>query len=147
MLIQSVHKHPRRTGEDGYTLLEVLVVLGITVLLAAVVGPRVMNYFSKAKHDTAQIQLTALANAVELYFLDVGKYPAQDKGLVALVEAPAGESSWHGPYLQKKDGLIDPWGQPYRYGAPGKHGPYDLYSFGEDNAEGGDAENRDIQNW
>jgi general secretion pathway protein G len=135
-----------RKNEAGYTHLEVLVVLGITVLLAAVVGPRLMQHFGKAKHDTAQIQLKSIATALS-NSMDIGHYPSTDVGLQALVATPTGESVWNGPYLQKRDGLLDPWRQPYRYALPGQHGPYDLYSLGRDNSEGGEGEDADIHNW
>jgi general secretion pathway protein G len=135
------------SSDDGYTLLEILVVLGITVLLAAVVGPRVIEHFSRAKHDTARIQLNNIQTALELYFMDVGTYPSSETGLQALIAKPSGLVRWNGPYLQKAEGLADPWQNPYRYAAPGTHGAYDLYSLGRDNAEGGEDENADIRNW
>jgi general secretion pathway protein G len=137
----------RSHNEAGYTLLEILVVLGITVLLAAVVGPRVIEYFGRAKHDTARIQLNNIQTALELYFMDVGAYPASETGLQALIAKPSGLARWNGPYLQKAEGLADPWQNPYRYALPGKHGAYDLYSLGRDNAEGGEDDNADIRNW
>lgn len=137
----------RMGAEDGYTLLEILVVLGITVLLAAVVGPRVIQHFGKAKHDTARIQLNNITTALELYYMDLGKYPPPEPGLQALVTKPSSETKWNGPYLQKAEGLIDPWQNTYRYVFPGQHGAYDLYSLGGDNAEGGEGDDADIRNW
>lgn len=136
-----------REGEAGYTLLEVLVVLGITVLLAAVVGPRLMQYFGKAKHDTAGMQLKNIETALELYYMDVGQYPPAELGLGALVAPPNGVARWSGPYLQKADGLLDPWQQTFVYVFPGEHGNYDLYSLGRDKLEGGDGEDADIRTW
>jgi general secretion pathway protein G len=137
----------RKTSEDGYTLLEVLVVLGIIVLLSAVVGPRLIGYFSKAKHDAARLQLNSVVNALELYYMDVGTYPPADKGLDALMTRPESETRWAGPYLTKSAGLTDPWGQTYIYRYPGQHGPYDLFSLGRDGKEGGEGEDRDVVNW
>jgi len=134
-------------SEAGYTLLEVLVVLGITVLLAAVVGPRLMQYFGKAKHDTAGMQLKNIETALELYYMDVGQYPSAEAGLQALIAAPNGVIRWSGPYLQKQDGLLDPWQQAFVYVAPGQHGNYDLYSLGRDKLDGGEGEDADIRNW
>lgn len=136
-----------RESEAGYTLLEVLVVLGITVLLAAVVGPRLMQYFGKAKHDTGGMQLKNIETALELYYMDVGQYPAAEAGLGALIVAPNGVARWNGPYLQKNEGLIDPWQQAFVYVFPGQHGNYDLYSLGRDKLEGGEGEDADIRNW
>lgn len=93
----------RRESEAGYTLLEVLVVPGITVLLAAVVGRRLMQYFGKAKHDKS------IETALELHYMDVGQYPPAELGLQALVATPNGFARWNGPYLQEQDGLHDPW--------------------------------------
>lgn len=140
-------KARRRQSELGVTLLEVLVVLGIIVLLATVVGPRVVGYFSKAKTDTAQLQLNALVSAVELYALDMGSYPPQEPGLQALVTPPVERGSWNGPYLAKSDGLKDPWGRDYRYRIPGDHGPFDIYSLGRDDTDGGEGEDRDVVSW
>jgi general secretion pathway protein G len=117
------------------------------VLLAAVVGPRVIQHFGKAKHDTARIQLNNITTALELYYMDLGKYPPMEPGLLALVTKPSSETRWNGPYLQKADGLTDPWQNAYRYAIPGQHAAYDLYSLGGDNAEGGDGEGADIRNW
>lgn len=86
-------------ADDGFTLLELLVVLGIIVLLAGLVGPRVLNYFSEAKSQTAQVQIGNISSALELYYLDAGTYPSQDAGLEALVEKPADAQYWRGPYL------------------------------------------------
>ena len=136
-----------RPRDEGFTLLELLVTLGIVVMLAAVVGPRVLGYFSQAKSQTAQIQLNNVASALELYYLDAGSYPPQEVGLGALMKAPAGAETWNGPYLKKESGLKDPWGRPYRYKFPGEHGDFDVYSYGLDNAEGGSGENADVTSW
>lgn len=136
-----------RESEAGYTLLEVLVVLGITVLLAAVVGPKLMQYFGKAKHDTAGMQLKNIETSLELYYMDVGQYPSTELGLGALVVPPNGVARWNGPYLQKDGGLLDPWQQAFIYVFPGEHGNFDLYSLGRDKLEGGGGEDADIRNW
>ncbi len=131
----------------GYTLVEVLVVLGIIAMLTAVVGPRLLTYFGEAKVDTAKLQINQLSSAVELYYLDTGGYPSAEAGLSALVSKPAGAARWSGPYLKKADGLIDPWGRPYIYRSPGEHGDFDILSLGRDNAKGGDGEDLDIGSW
>jgi general secretion pathway protein G len=138
---------PRHSANDGFTLLELLVVLGIIALLAALVAPQVIRYLSDARSETASAQLKNIESAIELYFLDNGTYPIAGSGLTALVTAPAGSTSWRGPYLKKQDGLLDPWGKPFVYKAPGEHGAYDLYSFGRDGKEGGEGEDKDIVSW
>lgn len=135
----------RRPGA-GFTLIELLVVLAILGLLAGLVGPRVLNQLGGAKSKTVAVQIKDLESAAELFRLDVGRFPSNQEGLEALVTKPATANGWNGPYLRK--GLpADPWGNPYRYANPGKHGDVDIYSFGADNAPGGDGENADIGNW
>lgn len=146
------HSNPQRTsrsassGEDGFTLLELLVVLGIIVLLATIVAPQVLRYLGKARTDTARAQISAISSAVELYALDAGSYPPQQLGLQALIQPPAGQARWHGPYLKSAAGLIDPWGRPYRYKVPGRAGTFDVFSLGRDNAPGGTDEDQDVTN-
>lgn len=133
--------------ELGFTLLELLVVLAIMGLLAAIVGPQVIKYLGSSRSQTAQIQVKNVAAALELYRLDAGSYPSPDQGLAALVTAPASAPAWNGPYLPQASALVDPWGQPYRFAAPGKHGEVDVFSYGSDKAEGGSGEARDVGNW
>lgn len=137
----------RQIRDRGFTLIELLVVLVILGLIASVIGPRVVGYLAGAKSDTAKLQIEELGAALDLYKLEIGRYPTTDEGLQALVQAPAGASGWRGPYLKKKVVPKDPWGNPYRYAAPGQHGVYDIYSFGADNRQGGDDENKDILSW
>jgi general secretion pathway protein G len=132
--------------ERGFTLIELMIVLFILGLLAALVAPRLMGRVGKAKQKTAQAQIQLLATALDLFHLDVGRYPNEDEGLKALREKQDSLPSWGGPYLDKSV-PNDPWGRPYVYKFPGQHGPYDLYSLGADGAEGGDGENQDITNW
>lgn len=131
----------------GFTLIELLVVLVILGLLAALAGPRVMKYLGGAKSDTAKLQVEELASAMDLYKLEVGRYPTTEEGLEALVKAPGGVTGWNGPYLKKKEVPKDPWGNSFHYAAPGQHGAFDLYSLGADNQEGGEGENKDLVNW
>ncbi|MEI2386922.1 type II secretion system major pseudopilin GspG [Breoghania sp. JC706] len=136
-----------RRGRRGFSLLEVLVVLAIIALVASVVGPRAISYFSRAKTKTAALQIKEIESALELYFLDTGRYPGEDAGLSALVSAPPAETRWNGPYLKQASALTDPWNRPYRYRYPGQHAEFDVYSFGRDGSEGGTGEDADIGNW
>lgn len=131
----------------GFTLIELLVVLVILGLLAGLVGPQVLRYLGSAKSDTAMLQIEELGAGLDLYHLEVGRYPTTEEGLKALVEQPAGVTAWNGPYLKKKRVPVDPWGNEYQYRSPGEHGMYDLYSLGGDNLEGGESENADIVSW
>ena len=136
---------PGRTG--GFTLIELLVVLMILGLLAGLVGPRVLKYMGGAKSDTARLQIEEFGAGLDLYHLEVGRYPTTEEGLEALSRAPTGVDNWNGPYLKKKTIPMDPWGRPYRYRSPGENGDYDLYSLGRDNADGGEGEDEDIVSW
>jgi len=132
------------SAEDGYTLLELLVVLAILGLLVALAAPRVMSYFSRSKTSAAQVQIASIETALDLYRLDVGDYPAADQGLKALVDQPTGVDAWHGPYLTRRDGLNDPWGRPYLY-APSTNGAQPVVSsLGADGKVGGEGEDADI---
>ena len=140
-------KADRRRHEHGLTLIELLVVLLILALIAAFAVPRVLSYLGGARSSAAGIQIERLGGILDLYRLDNGRYPETNEGLEALVNAPTGSERWNGPYLKKADSLIDPWGQPYEYRAPGDHGEYDLFTLGADEAEGGDGEDADITSW
>jgi general secretion pathway protein G len=131
---------------DGFTLLELLVVMVIIGLLAGYVAPRYFSQIGKSEVKAARAQIDAFEKALETYRLDVGHYPTTEQGLDALNKQPAGEVKWHGPYL-KKTVPADPWGNPYIYRYPGQHGDYDLYSYGRDGKAGGAAEDVDITNW
>lgn len=136
-----------QNSRAGFTLLELLVVMVILGLLAAVATPQVMNYLGRAKSDAAAIQLERLSAVLDLYRLDVGRYPSQDEGLEALVVTPANAERWNGPYVTSRDSIVDPWGQVYVYRFPGDHGAYDLFTLGSDRSEGGDGEDRDVTSW
>ncbi|MBL8658924.1 MAG: type II secretion system major pseudopilin GspG [Rhodospirillales bacterium] len=134
--------------EAGFTLLEVLVVLVILGLIAAVIaGPQVFKILGTAKSETAKMQIERIGGALDLYRLEIGRYPTDQEGIAALVEPPAGVPRWNGPYLKKKDSVVDPWGHVYVYRMPGEHGEYDLYTLGSDNTEGGEGEAADVTNW
>ncbi len=106
-----------------------------------------MKHLSKAKSETAKIQVDALTAAVSYFQIDTGRLPTNEEGLKVLIQAPTNEPKWDGPYVQKQDSLIDPWGNPYLYKHPGKHRDVDIYSLGSDGKEGGEGDARDIGNW
>jgi general secretion pathway protein G len=134
-------------GVAGFTLMELLVVLGIIALLAALVAPQVIRYLSDARSGAAKVQVKNIESALELHYLDVGQYPSVENGLQSLVSPPPNLPNWKGPYLKTVEGLKDPWGKPYLYQAPGEHGVFDLSSLGRDGKPGGEGEDRDIVNW
>ncbi len=136
-----------RRWRKGFTLIELLVVLVILGLLASLAGPKVIGYLGGAKSDSAKLQIEEFGAALDLFKLETGRYPTTQEGLQALVQAPPNVTGWNGPYLKKKTVPKDPWGNEYRYVSPGQHGLYDLSSFGADNREGGEGENRDLTNW
>ena len=131
---------------DGFTLLELLVVIVILGLLAGYVAPRYFAQVGKSEIKVAQAQIEGLGKALDQYRLDTGHYPSTEQGLAALMERPSSEAKWDGPYL-KKALPPDPWGKPYMYRSPGEHGEYDIYSYGKDGQAGGSNENVDIVSW
>ena len=133
-----------RRRRAGFTLIELLVVLVILGLLAGLVGPRVVGYLGSARSDTATTQIEQLSAALELYYLDVGRYPSTETGLDSLIKKPGNVDRWHGPYLNKPQVPLDPWGNPYLYRYQAQAQKFELYTLGADKAEGGDGENRDI---
>ena len=132
---------------QGFTLIELLVVLVILGLIAGLVGPQVLRYTGSAKSETAKLQIEELGAGLDLFHLEVGRYPTTAEGLQALVEQPTGISGWNGPYLKKKNVPDDPWGNPYHYRSPGEQNVYDLYSYGSDNMEGGEGNDADVVSW
>jgi len=136
-----------RQHVHGFTLIEMLVVLGIIALLATLVAPQVLRYLSKAKTDTAAAQLKNLQGAIELYSFDTGGYPSPEDGLASLLSPPTDSSGWNGPYLRSAEGLRDPWNRAFSYRFPGSHGDYDLFSYSLDGTEGGEGENGDVTSW
>jgi general secretion pathway protein G len=133
-----------RARRSGFTLVELLVVLAILALLAGIVGPRVLGQLGGAKSKTAAVQIADLEKTLELFKLDVGRYPTAEEGLEALVKKPANATAWSGPYL--KGGVpADPWNHPYLY-KPGAGGTFEILSLGADGTPGGEGENVDIRN-
>ena len=135
----------QRRTQHGFTLLELLVVLVVLGLLAGIVAPRYFSQLGRSEAKVARAQIEGLAKALDLYRLEIGRYPSSEQGLQALVSAPSDEARWSGPYLQKKV-PDDPWGHAYIYRYPGENGEYDLLSLGKDGQPGGDGENAEIAN-
>lgn len=133
-------------NNQGFTLLELLVVMVIIGLLAGYVAPRYFAQVGKSEVKIAKAQVDAFEKALETYRLDTGRYPTTEQGLQALMTAPAGEAKWQGPYL-KKAVPPDPWGQPYAYRYPGEHYDFDLFSLGQDGKPGGKGADADVTNW
>jgi len=143
---------PGRTATpQGFTLIEILVVITVIGLLAALVGPRILGRVSEAKTATAKAQVELLSTALDNYRLDNGGYPSTEQGLVALQEKPTREpipANWRGPYL-KRNIPLDPWGRPYIYRSPGEHDPNgnDLSTLGKDGQPGGEGDDADVTSW
>ena len=138
-------KEKKTRQEGGFTLLELLVVMAILGMLAALVGPQVLNQLGGAKSKSARIQIRDLEQALELYRLDVGRYPSSEDGLSALVARPEDIRGWNGSYLKKSEVPADPWGNEYVYRLLDT-GLYELVSYGSDGVPGGSGESQDIEN-
>ena len=138
-----------RVSAQGFTLMEIMVVVVIVGILAALVAPAVVRQLDKASATAAKQHITTIEKAVEMFRMDAMRYPSTDEGLQALMEAPSDPAireRWHGPYLHK---VVpdDPWGRPYIYTSPGREAKYDVYSLGADGAPGGEGTDADILNW
>ena len=143
--IFNIKKSLQSRRSSGFTLIELLVVLVILTLLAGLVGPKVLDQLGGAKSKTAKIQISEIEQSLDLFKLDVGRYPTDAEGLRALVEKPATAQGWTAPYLKK--GLpTNPWGAAYLYRNPGRNGGPDVFSLGADGKPGGDGENADVYN-
>ena len=147
LLSRRRQKSVRRLAEQGFTLIEMLVVISIIALIMSLVGPRVLNFLGESKVKAARIQIEGLTSALDLYALDTGQYPSNSEGLEALMQRPGSVPSWSGPYLKGNVVPKDPWGKPYIYRAPGQHGAYDILSYGADGQEGGTGAAADITSW
>jgi general secretion pathway protein G len=140
---QLLNPHQRHRLARGFTLLELLVVLVVLGLLVSIVGPRYFSQLGKSEGKAAQAQIASISKALDMYRIDLGKYPTTEQGLAALSVAPANEPRWRGPYLAKAV-PPDPWGRAYIYKAPGDTAEFDLLSYGKDGSPGGTEENADI---
>ena len=138
-------------NKNGFTLIEIMVVIVILALLAALVGPKLMGRTDDAKITDARVQIKNIETALKLYKLDSGSYPSTEQGLSALVTIPTvgviPKGYKDGGYLESKKVPKDPWSNDYLYISPGEHGDYDLFSYGADGAKGGEGKNVDITSW
>ena len=133
----------RRTA--GFTLIELMIVIAILGLMAYMVAPRLMGVMGKAKPKIAMADMKNLETALDMFYLDVGRYPTEEEGLKVLYQRPDNVPNWGGPYIKKAP--KDPWGRDYSYKCPGEHGAYDIISLGLDGQPGGEGENTDISSW
>ncbi|HEY2532120.1 MAG TPA: type II secretion system major pseudopilin GspG [Xanthobacteraceae bacterium] len=137
----------RRLPKDGFTLIEMLVVLTIIGLIVGLVGPRVLNYLAESRVKAAKLQIESFGSALDLFSMDTGRYPTTAEGLEALVQRPADVAIWNGPYIKGSNVPLDPWGHPYQYHAPvDTLPPYQIVSLGSDGREGGTGTAADIAN-
>jgi general secretion pathway protein G len=133
-----------RKHMSGMTLIEILVVLVLIGIVLGIVGGNFIGRGEKAKADAAKIEIGQIGQSLDLFKLEVGRYPSSQEGLQALVSAPAGVANWNGPYWKKTTLPKDPWGNEYKYSSPGQSGAYDILSYGADGKEGGEGANKDI---
>jgi general secretion pathway protein G len=136
-----------RHREAGFTLVEMLVVITIIGLVMGLVGPRVLSYLSDSKVKTARIQIKEFSSAIDLFYLDNGRYPTSSEGLAALAQKPDEATSWNGPYLSSGSVPKDPWGRPYIYKFPGQHGTYDIVSQGPEGRDDGSSSDAGVTSW
>ncbi|MBO6603900.1 type II secretion system major pseudopilin GspG [Boseongicola sp. H5] len=132
------------TARSGVTILEVLVVLAIVALLAGVAGPRLLGYLDRARSETAELQIAQIKNALQLFYIDLGRYPTAAEGLGVLMEPPVGEPVWSGPYLESVEALTDPWGRDYVFTESSDGSVPQVSSFGRDGTRGGTGQDADI---
>ncbi len=135
-----------RDRDGGFTLVELLVVLVILSLIMGLVGPRVLSYLTDARVRSAKLQIDSLSSALDLLYLDSGRYPTESEGLDSLIKRTPSIDRWNGPYLQQNALPLDPWGRAYEYHVPGQHGPFAIVSLGSDGRQGGSDDAADIYN-
>jgi len=133
-----------RDAEAGMTLIEILVVLVLIGIVLGIVGGNFIGKGEKAKADAAKIEIGQIGQTLDLYKLEIGRYPTTQEGLQALIAAPTGVTNWNGPYWKKSSVPKDPWGNEYKYVSPAQSAPYEISSLGADGKEGGEGPNKDI---
>src|SRR5436305_13467668 len=133
-----------RTAQRGMTLIEILVVLTLIGIITGIVAGNFIGKGEKAKADAAKIEIGQIGQALDLYKLEIGRYPTTQEGLMALIQAPAGVNNWNGPYWKKSSIPKDPWGNEYKHSSPAASAPYDIVSLGADGKQGGDGVNRGL---
>ena len=134
-------------GIRGMTLIEILVVLTLIGIVMGIVGGNYLGQGEKAKQKAAKLEIEQIGQTLDLFKLEVGRYPTTQEGLQALITAPTGVSNWNGPYWKKNTLPKDPWTNEYKYASPGQHGAYDIWSYGADGKEGGEGVNKDVTSW
>ena len=139
-----IRSRSRKEGERGFTLVEILVVITIIALIMSLVGPRVLNYLTESKVKAAKIQMQSFSSALDLLYLDTGRYPSSAEGLAVLVKPTSAMAGWNGPYLKGGNVPNDPWGKPYLYRSPTERAKYEIMSYGADGQEGGTGTSADI---
>jgi general secretion pathway protein G len=139
-----IRSRSRNDGERGFTLVEILVVITIIALIMSLVGPRVLNYLTESKVKAARIQMQSFSSALDLLYLDTGRYPSSAEGLAVLVKPTSAMANWNGPYLKGGNVPNDPWGKPYLYRSPTERAKYEIMSYGADGQEGGTGTAADI---
>jgi len=147
-LLSTMRARGVRLASDraGFTLVEMLVVLTIIALILGLVGPRVLNYLGESRTKTAKLQIESFGSALDLFYLDTGRYPTTSEGLSALVQRPNGTEVWNGPYVKGGKVPADLWGNAYQYRSPVEKAPYEIVSYGADGHEGGAGTAADISN-
>ena len=140
-------RYGARRAVRGMTLIEILVVLVLLGIVMGIVAGNFIGQGEEAKRKAAAIEITQIGNTLDLYKLEIGRYPTTQEGLQALITAPSGVSNWNGPYWRKGTIPKDPWGNEYKYTSPGAKTPYEIISYGADGKEGGDGANKDITSY
>jgi general secretion pathway protein G len=138
-----IQTNPRNRAA-GVTLLEMMIVLAIIALIVGLGAPRLMETFGRAKSQAAEVEMATLKGAIQLYYIDTGQYPTASQTIAALITAPPGIVGWRGPYLDDDTDLLDPWGRPYIYAAPGNNTTFQITTLGRDGQPGGTGEDSDI---